>query len=145
MAVVSEVVPVPVQRVWDVLADGWSYGAWVVGASHVRKVDPGWPAVGAGIHHSVGAWPLVIKDVTRVLAVRPGEMLELDARLWPVGAATVRIELSAVPGGTEVVMVEGARSGPAAALPKPVQDVLLKPRNVETLGRLRALATRRSD
>jgi hypothetical protein len=145
MAVVSEVVPVPVERVWDVLADGWSYGAWVVGASHVRKVDPGWPAVGAGIHHSVGAWPLVIKDVTRVRDLRVGEMLELDARLWPFGAATVRIELTAVARGTEVVMVERARTGPAAVLPAAVQDAMLKPRNVETLGRLRALATRRTD
>ena len=145
MAVVSRDVPVPAERVWSVLADGWTYSAWVVGASHVRKVESSWPSVGSGIHHSVGAWPLVIEDVTRVVAAVPGELLELDARLWPVGTATVRLELVPIPGGTRVVMSENARSGPATVLPRAVQDVLLKPRNTESLERLSALAARRTD
>ncbi|GAA4418507.1 SRPBCC family protein [Actinokineospora soli] len=145
MAVVSKDVPVPVDRVWNVLADGWTYSAWVVGASHVRKVDENWPAVGSGVHHSVGAWPLVIEDVTRVVAATPGELLELEARLWPVGAARVRLELVPTPAGTRVVMTEQATKGPATVLPRAVQDAMLKPRNVETLGRLCALAERRAD
>ena len=27
------------ERVWDVLADGWLYPLWVVGASRMREVD----------------------------------------------------------------------------------------------------------
>ena len=27
------------QRVWDVLADGWTYSGWVVGNSRIRAVD----------------------------------------------------------------------------------------------------------
>jgi hypothetical protein len=27
-----------------VLHDGWTYPVWVVGASRMRGVDPGWPA-----------------------------------------------------------------------------------------------------
>jgi hypothetical protein len=31
------------QRVWDVLANGWTYSGWVVGNSRIRAVDPAWP------------------------------------------------------------------------------------------------------
>jgi uncharacterized protein YndB with AHSA1/START domain len=27
------------QRVWDVLANGWTYSGWVVGNSRIRAVD----------------------------------------------------------------------------------------------------------
>ena len=54
--------------VFDVLADGWVYAAWVVGASRVRSVDAGWPREGTRIHHSVGAWPLLVHDTTHVTA-----------------------------------------------------------------------------
>ena len=43
MAEVSLNVEAPVDAVWAVLADGWSYAGWVVGASHIRDVDTGWP------------------------------------------------------------------------------------------------------
>jgi hypothetical protein len=36
------------QRVFDVLADGRSYGHWVVGSSEIRHVEPGFPARGPG-------------------------------------------------------------------------------------------------
>ena len=55
-------------RVWDVLADGWSYATWVVGASRVRDVDRGWPSEGGRIHHSFGLWPALINDTTHVLS-----------------------------------------------------------------------------
>ena len=58
---VSRDIAAPRQRVWDVLADGWTYSGWVVGNSHVRGVDPGWPSVGTRIHHSAGAWPVQIE------------------------------------------------------------------------------------
>ena len=37
------------QRVWEVLADGWSYSGWVVGNSRIRVVSGNWPAPGARI------------------------------------------------------------------------------------------------
>ncbi|WP_104481416.1 SRPBCC family protein [Actinokineospora auranticolor] len=131
--------------VWAVLADGWMYASWVVGASHIRSVDSGWPAVGARIHHSVGAWPLLIHDSTEVRESRAGEVLELEARLWPAGSALVRLELAAVDGDTEVTMVEQVRRGPFSALPDRLLDALLVPRNREALARLTDLAVRRSD
>ncbi|MDT5282412.1 MAG: hypothetical protein QOJ20_3607 [Mycobacterium sp.] len=35
------------QRVWDVLADGWTYSGWVVGNSRIRAVSSNWPAPSA--------------------------------------------------------------------------------------------------
>lgn len=43
---ISRRVDAPAEAVWSVLADGWSYANWVVGAARVRDVDPGWPAQG---------------------------------------------------------------------------------------------------
>ena len=57
----------PVEVVWSVLADGWSYANWVVGTARVRMVEDGWPAPGRRIHHSVGVWPLLLNDTTAVL------------------------------------------------------------------------------
>jgi hypothetical protein len=133
-------------RVWAVLADGWAYAGWVVGATHVRDVDLGWPAVGTRIHHSVGPWPLVLNDATEVVACEPGRLIELDAHAWPFGMARVRVELTErEPGVTEVRMSEEVRRGPAKVLPKPVQGALLVPRNRESLSRLAHLAAGRLD
>jgi hypothetical protein len=144
MAEVSREIPVSAERVWEVIADGWSYAGWVVGASHIREVDQGWPALGTRIHHSIGFWPVEIEDTTEVKAVEPLRMLELDARMWPVGAVVVRLELHPVaPDRTRVRMIERATRGPATVLPKAVQNVLFPPRNRAALARLADLAVRR--
>jgi uncharacterized protein YndB with AHSA1/START domain len=144
MVEVEITIRVPRERVFSVLADGWSYAGWVVGATHIRGVDEGWPAVGTRIHHSVGPWPLVVEDVTAVREVDPPRMVELDARLWPFGAATVRLELEEDgPAVTRVRMAEQVRRGPARVLPHAVQATLLVPRNRESLRRLAHLATGR--
>ena len=140
MAEVSIRVRANSERVFAVLADGWSYVGWVVGAAHIREVDTGWPAQGTRIHHSVGPWPLLVHDVTTVHAVDPPRSLELDARLWPLGTARIRLELTEVePGVTEVRMTERAVRGPARFVPHVVQALLLVPRNRESLRRLAAM------
>ncbi|MET9628380.1 SRPBCC family protein [Lentzea sp. NPDC006480] len=145
MAEVSLNVEAPIDDVWAVLADGWSYAGWVVGASHIRDVDSGWPKPGTRIHHSVGLWPLVVQDTTEVVRCEPPLLLELDARLWPVGAARITFTLHARSQSlTEVRMAEQVVRGPSAFLPKFAQDIVLIPRNKETLGRLDALARGRS-
>ena len=130
-------------QVWDVLADGWLYPLWVVGASRMREVDDHWPAVGAQLHHSVGTWPLLIDDSTEVVDATPGAMLTLRARAWPTGEASVTIRLAAVGTETEVTIEEDAASGPARLIPKPARDLPLTWRNVETLRRLAYIAERR--
>ena len=132
------------QQVWDVLADGWLYPLWVVGASRMRAVDDGWPAVGTRLHHSVGAWPLLLDDTTEVLDVVPGSMLSLRARAWPTGAAEVVLRLEASGTETEVEIQENVVSGPGALMPDLVEDPLLGWRNVEALRRLALLVEGRA-
>lgn len=141
MVSVSRRVEVAPDQVFAIIEDGWSFASWVVGAAHIRKVDPNWPAVGSRIHHSVGPWPVSINDVTVVQAVERNSMIELAARAWPIGGAIVRITLEpAGPTGTQVTMSEEATSGPAKFLPQAVQIALLKPRNIESLRRLADIA-----
>ncbi|WP_182523710.1 SRPBCC family protein [Nocardioides dongkuii] len=123
-------------QVWSVLADGWLYPLWVVGASRMREVDESWPAVGSKLYHSVGTWPLLIDDNSEVLEARPGSLLKLRARAWPAGEAEVVLRLEPSGADTEVVIEEDAVSGPAALGPKALRDVPLAWRNVETLRRL---------
>jgi uncharacterized protein YndB with AHSA1/START domain len=133
------------ERVWDVLADGWLYPLWVVGATRMREVDDTWPAVGSRLHHSVGSWPLLIDDTTSVLECTPGSLLRLRARAWPAGNAHVTIQLTGSGPDTLVEIEEDAESGPGLLVPKPARDLGLHWRNVETLRRLAFLAERRAD
>ncbi len=130
-------------QVWRVLADGWLYPLWVVGASRMREVEQAWPAVGSKLHHSFGVWPVLIDDTTEVTAADPGVSLALRARGWPAGEAAVTITLEPVGAQTRVTIEEDAVSGPGVLVPKPVRAALIKWRNVETLRRLSFLAERR--
>jgi uncharacterized protein YndB with AHSA1/START domain len=130
-------------QVWEVLADGWLYPLWVVGATRMRDVDDQWPAPGSRLHHSVGTWPLILDDITEVIECTPRARLELHAHAWPGGRADVIITLHAQGAETEVVMEENATAGPGALVPRMVQDPLLHWRNTESLRRLAFLAERR--
>jgi carbon monoxide dehydrogenase subunit G len=124
------------EQVWKVLSDGWLYPLFVVGASRMRDVDESWPAVGARLHHSVGTWPLLIDDTTEVVEVEEGKRLLLLARGWPAGQAHVDISLEPDGDTTVVTITEDATAGPGLLVPKPLRDVQLHWRNVETLRRL---------
>lgn len=144
MVEVTMSVPTTPEQVFATLADGWSYAGWVVGASHIRDVDSGWPKENTRIHHSVGPWPLLIHDATTVHMVDPPRLLELDARAWPFGMARIRLELiETEPGITEIRMLERAIRGPGRFLPQIVQALALVPRNRESLRRLADLAVGR--
>lgn len=130
--------------IFDVLEDGWSYSTWVVGAARIREVDESWPSEGAKIHHSVGAWPVMISDTTSVLSVSRPHHMELKVRAWPTGEGIVRITCEASGADTEVTIEEDASSGPALMVPKPVRDLILKARNNEALQRLAYLAESRA-
>lgn len=130
------------QNVFDVLADGWLFAVWVVGASRIRDVDQEWPQTGANIQHSVGAWPLLINDTTTVTGVETNRMLHLLARAWPAGEADVLIEIEPTPAGCQVTITEDAVKGPGVVVPQPVLDLMLNWRNTETLRRLSYIAER---
>jgi uncharacterized protein YndB with AHSA1/START domain len=136
MSTTSRPIRATPEQVWSVLADGWLYPLFVVGAARMREVDDTWPAVGARLHHSVGSWPVLVDDTTEVLEVEEGRRLLLLARAWPAGHAHVEITLAPDGSRTVVTMVENATAGPGALIPKPLQDPQLHLRNVETLRRL---------
>ena len=123
-------------QVWEVLADGWLYPLWVVGATRMRDVDRTWPAKGSALHHSVGVWPLTVDDETRVLSTEPGRSLRLRAKAWPGGEAEVLLTLEAHGDKTRVGIHEKTVSGPGSLMPGPLEAVLMKWRNRETLNRL---------
>lgn len=131
-------------EVWDVLANGWLFTAWVVGASRMRAVEPQWPAVGAKVHHSVGGWPAVLDDETQVAVSEPGERLVLEARIRPLGQARVELTLTPTGQGTRVRMREDFFRGPGRLVPGPVRQSAMWIRNREALNRLVYLAERRT-
>jgi hypothetical protein len=143
MSSVTRTVRTTPDRVWEVLADGWLYPLWVVGAARIRDVDAAWPEVGSRIHHSVGIWPALINDDTEVLEQAPGQSIRLRASAWPLGHAHVEISLKPNGSYTDVVIEEQATSGPGAMLPDVVVAPGLSWRNVETLRRLAFIAEKR--
>lgn len=145
MVTVSRVVPVRPDQVWAVLADGWSYAGWVVGSAHIREVDEHWPREGSRIHHQVGMWPMHVADVSTVVAVAPEQLIELEARLWLLGRARIRLTLEPVGEyATRVSLEEEVVTGPASLAPRQAQAMVLRPRNAESLARLQHLAVGRS-
>lgn len=144
MSTQQTIVAVSPEQLWEVLADGWLYPLFVVGASRMRDVDPGWPAVGSRLHHSVGVWPALIDDRTEVLAAEPPHRLVLRAHGWPAGAADVEFRLRASGSGTELAITEDVVSGPGRLFPKALRDPQIAVRNRETLQRLRLVAEGRT-
>lgn len=129
-----------VDEVFDVLADGWVYPSWVVGASRMRDVEAGWPGERARLHHSFGVWPVLIDDTTVCIEWDPPRRAVLRARGWPIGEAEVLIEARPRGSGCVVRIQERPVRGPATLLPAKLSAALLLWRNAETLHRLAYLA-----
>jgi uncharacterized protein YndB with AHSA1/START domain len=140
MAATTRRIDAPPEKIFDVLSNGWMYTAWVVGASHIRAVESEWPAEGSRIHHSFGAWPMMLSDETKVEVSEPPHRLVLLARGRPLGEARVALTLERDGTGTIVSMTEEPVSGPGKALHNRLLDAGLKARNDESLARLAALA-----
>lgn len=124
------------QEVFAVLADARTYEHWVVGCDDIRAVEGDWPAVDSRFFHTVGVGPLKTKDNTKVLEVDAPHKLVLEARARPAGIAKVIFRLVPVDGGTDVSIEEYPIRGVAKVIHNPIQDGLIKLRNVETLRRL---------
>lgn len=126
--------------VFRVLADGWLFPSWVVGASRMRDVAEEWPAPGSRLHHSFGVWPALIDDATEVVVYDPPRRLVLTAKGWPLGEARVDLQVKPHPEGCLVRIQEEAVAGPGSLVPRPMMDLALQLRNAETLHRLAYLA-----
>lgn len=130
--------------VFAVLADGWLFPSWVVGASRMREVADSWPQKGSHLHHSFGVWPVLIDDTTEVLEYDPPRHIVLKARGWPIGEARVDLQVKPHPDGALVRIQEEAVAGPGRLIPQAILDIPLQLRNAETLHRLAYLAEGRS-
>jgi hypothetical protein len=88
----------------------------------------------------------MINDITTVLSCVPTRKLVMQARGWPAGEARVELELlpaeQAGAEGCRIVIREDATHGPGTLLPRPLRQLAIAPRNVETLRRLAYLAER---
>ncbi|CAN5655206.1 SRPBCC family protein [soil metagenome] len=133
------------ERVWAVLADGWSYSGWVVGNSRIRAVSANWPAPGSKILHSIGTWPAVIDDETEVISATTGYELVLLAKVRAAAQARITVRLSELSaGGCRVEMTEVAVSRPLRWVPDAVQLLGVAPRNRECTWRLAMIAENRT-
>src|SRR3954451_24049172 len=130
--------------VWRVLADGWLYPLWVVGASRIREVDETWPETGSKIHHSVGLWPAVLDDDTEVTSCVVGSLISLRARSWPAGSADVTIQVEAEGAGARGRLEEEVAHGPARLAPRFLPVPVLAWRNRDSLRRLAWLSELRT-
>lgn len=126
--------------VFATLSDGWLYPVWVVGAARMRAVAPEWPRQGSKIHHSFGAWPVLIDDETEVVEWSPPQRVRLRAKGGPIGRAVVAIEVREHPQGCVVRIGEEPVAGPTLAVPRALWAPLMRLRNRETLRRLAFLA-----
>ncbi|MCU1484054.1 MAG: hypothetical protein JWN67_800 [Actinomycetia bacterium] len=136
MAVTSRHLDASPEAVFAVLADGWRYADWVVGAQRIRAVDDSWPAPGSRFHHRFGIGPLSIEDSTVLEAFEPPRRIVLRARARPTGVARVSIELEPAGGGTDVVLAEVPISGVAQRIDNPLLEALVALRNRRSLQRL---------
>jgi uncharacterized protein YndB with AHSA1/START domain len=140
MTVVRRETEASPEDVFAVLADGWRYADWVVGAKKIRHVDESWPEPGSRFHHRVGAGPVDIADSSVCEAVDPPRSMTLKVKAWPAGAARVRIDIEPTATGSTVTMTEHPIAGPAKTFDNPVQRLALTLRNRESLRRLTGIA-----
>lgn len=132
----------PIDQVWAVLANGWMYSGWVVGASRIRDVDAEFPEAGSNLHQSVGIWPLLVDDVTTVVSVQARESLVLQVRSRPWGEGRVRLRMRPDGENTYVELDEEITRGLGRWLPRSAQAPIMNWRNRECLDRLAHLAER---
>jgi len=132
------------EDVFAVIADGWLFPTWVVGASRMRDVDAAWPAEGSRLQHSFGVWPVLLNDETTMLEWDPPRHAVMKPAGWPIGEALVSIDVKPRSYGCVVRIGESAIKGPGALVPEPILDFPLHLRNVETLKRLAYIAEGRS-
>jgi hypothetical protein len=146
MAITERLVHAPIDDVYAVLANGWSYSDWVVGTAHIRAVDERWPDSGAAIHHKAGPWPFSLQDRTVSLGAEKPTSLVVAPHMWPLGEARVSITLTEVsPDVTKVRLAEDFEAGPLRWVRTKLNDLVLHYRNRESLRRLADLAVQRAE
>ncbi len=110
-------------KVWEVLADGWRYPGWVVGASRMRAVDPAWPAPGARIHIRSDCGRSSSTTTPRFSRRIRGKSLTLLARAKAFGRARIEIQVRPDGVGSVIEMGEHLASPPMSWFPQSVVEL----------------------
>lgn len=131
------------EHVFGVLLTPEAYPQWVVGARRIRGVDPDWPKEQSAFHHTVGVWPVLVEDHTRILEADRPSRLKLRARAWPFGEADVTIRLESRGERTLVTLHEEPVEGPVRTVWNRFADAAGHVRNSISLVRLKRLAESR--
>jgi hypothetical protein len=136
--------PVPVERAFLLLEDPRSLRTLVPGARRIRRFDPAWPAPGTLVHHTVGVFPLLVRDTTEVLACERDHRLLLEARLQMLGTFLIDMRLEPDGSASRLVIEETVIRGPFGhGLLRPGIEVLIMLRNLELGRRFRRLLEQR--
>lgn len=131
----------PPEKVFEHITNPWEYPKWLLGASTMRAVDDGWPAVGTNFHHRVGVGPIKVNDRSQVLEVEENRRLVLLVKARPLfqGKVTFTIEPD---GDGSILTIEEVPAFPGAELVKPVIDPPTHARNKKSLENLANLMHR---
>lgn len=145
MKVVETVLPASPTLAFSVLEDPRALRMLVLGARRIRRFEPHWPSPGSTVHHSVGFFPLVVRDTTVVLECEQDRHLLLEARVSRLGAFQVDFRLDPLPDGTTRLLIEERviRGLLKASPVRPVVDMAIKLRNRELGRRYRHLVEQR--
>lgn len=136
MAEVERILNARPEDVFRVLANGWLYCHWVVGAKRILAVEDTWPAPGSRFQNLVGSGPMQVRGYTESLTVRFPHLLVLDVSTWPTGRATVTLRLTPEGGRTRVHLDERPTQGSILLLRLPYLREAIRVRNREALRRL---------
>ncbi|HEU5008495.1 MAG TPA: SRPBCC family protein [Jatrophihabitantaceae bacterium] len=129
------------ERVWQLLADPYTWAHWVAGTSAIRDADAHWPASGARLYHRFGPRPLAVRGHTTVVDVDPARRIGLLASALPYALVRIEITVAQAAGRTRVELCEQLVGGLGMRLPRLSRPVQLA-RNRRSLHRLIELAER---
>lgn len=144
MAYTSRILHAPIDVVWDVLIDPYTYPDWLIGAAAIRDVDDSWPEVGSRFHHRVGIGWMSIPDHSEVEDVVEPDLLRLAVRARPFVSAVATFRLVGDGDTTVVAIEEEPQVRVIGNVVRPVMDPMIHVRNHRSLRRLDHLVARRS-
>lgn len=139
MAVSEISVAAAPERVFAVLSDRASYGAWVVGTAGTRPAEGAWPAPGSSLRYRL-AGPVPLSERTVVLAADEPRRLALRTLGGPLPDVDIVIDVEPAPGGSRVRLEERPARPLWNLLLGPLGHRALARRNDASLRRLRRLA-----
>ncbi|MBK5222097.1 MAG: SRPBCC family protein [Acidimicrobiia bacterium] len=146
MALNSVILPIDPQRLFDeYLLHPETYPIWLVGADEIRAIDETWPAPGSRFHHTVGLWPLHLKDYTESVQVDSPHTFRLLVKARPLVRALVTFTVHGTDDESILAVEEHPQFGPADIVLQPLTDPLIHLRNQASLRRLAALIAERHD